>query len=168
MRIWNQNRRVYGWPRLHAELRGSRGTDEPEACGSIDEGSRDPAGEPEAPESRAHPEGPEGASGTGLGEPELHSRGTRSALGGGSDVCAYPGGLVVRGPGPGRLEPLGRGLGDGDASALRAGGEGACHGSDPAAAEAGDPPLGPGNAVHLGCLWRKDAGRRECGRRWAP
>ena len=35
----------------------SRGTDEPEACRSIDAGSRDSRGEPEAPEGRAHPEG---------------------------------------------------------------------------------------------------------------
>ncbi len=49
----------------------SRRTDEPEACRSIDEGSRDSGGEPEAPEGRAHPEGPEGASSTGPGESEL-------------------------------------------------------------------------------------------------
>ena len=49
----------------------SRGTDESEACRSIDAGSRDSGGEPEAPEGRAHPEGPEGASSTGPGEPEL-------------------------------------------------------------------------------------------------
>ena len=120
----------------------SRGTDEPVACGSTDEGSRDPGGEPEAPEGRAHPERPEGASGTGPGEPQLRGRGTGSALGGRPHLYPHEGGLVVRGRGPGRLEPIGRGLGDGDPSALRTGREGTRHGGDPAAAEAGNPPEG--------------------------
>ena len=69
--IWNQNRRVYGSASSACRAESSRGTDEPEARRSIDEGSRDPGGEPEASQGRAHPEGPEGAPGTGPGEPEL-------------------------------------------------------------------------------------------------
>ena len=71
VQIWNENRRVYGRPRLHAELRARGERTSPEACRSIDAGSRDSGGEPETPEGRAHPEGPEGASSTGPGEPEL-------------------------------------------------------------------------------------------------
>ena len=159
VQIWNENRRVYGRPRLHAELRARGERTSPKRVGRLmkEPGFRGRAG---APEGRAHPEGSEGASSTGPGEPELRGCGTGSALGGGPDVCPHEGGLVVRGRGPGRLEPLGRGLGDGDPPPLRTGRECARHGGDTAAAEAGDPPLGPGGTIHLDGLREEMPGGR--------
>ena len=71
VQIWNENRRVYGRPRLHAELRARGERTSPKRVGRLMREAGNSGGEPETPEGRAHPEGPEGASSAGPGEPEL-------------------------------------------------------------------------------------------------
>ena len=92
---------------------------------------------------------PRGAPGAGPGRARLRRDGPRPALGRRHHLHSDLGGLPLPGRGAGRLEPPGRGLGDGHASAHRARAGGAEHGAGAAPPRGGDPSLRPGLPVHL-------------------
>ena len=76
-------------------------------------------------------------------------------------------GLSLLGCGGGRLESAGDRLVDGASPEDRARARGTEYGALAAPAKTGDPPLGPGHAVHLDRFWQTlQAGRRTAGR-WA-
>ncbi len=87
-----------------------------------------------------------------IGGAALRGGGPESPVGRRHHVHPDAGGLPVSGYRSRRLQPSGRGLGDGGASSYHAGGRGAGDGGGAPAAGGGDPPLRPGLPVHVAGL----------------
>ncbi|MQA91958.1 MAG: IS3 family transposase [Gemmatimonas sp.] len=147
-RIHGKSRGTYGRPRIHAELKEEGERVGGKRIARLMRGLRASGGKPP---QRLHHHAARSPcpAGSGFGGAGLHSRRSRSALGGGYHLYPHRGGVSLSGGSPGRLEPPGGGLGDGHASADDAGAGRAEHGARAATPSGGDSPFGSGDAVHV-------------------
>ena len=151
--IHRHSRGTYGAPRIHAELTAGGTVVSRKRVARLmrSAGIAGVSKAARSPHDAAECSGPAGA---GPRRTALRGGGSEPALGRRHHLHPDPGGLPVSGHRPGRVQPPGRGLGDGGTSSHRAGGRGAGDGGGAAAPRGGHPSLRPGLPVHVAGLRR--------------
>ena len=146
---WEASRRTYGRPRIHADLKAQGERVAPKRVACLMREERIEGHEPAASQGGHHGAGRRRSPRARPGRPKLPRRRAGQALGRRHHLRAHRCRLAVRGRGGGRLEPWGRGLGDGDAPARRTRRAGLGDVERAPGSGDGDPPLRPGHAVHV-------------------